>query len=85
MYLILISCNALFLILSPAVHHSFNFIVKSDTGAVDLDSSASPALYSTEALENFLAQITARDAPDHDLHLKVGAVDVQSVFAKRIG
>lgn len=27
-----------------------------------------------EALDNFLAQITSRDAPNHDLHLKVGAI-----------
>jgi hypothetical protein len=33
----------------------------------------SPA-YGAEALDDFLAQITSRDAPDHDLHLKVGAV-----------
>ena len=30
--------------------------------------------YGAEVLDDFLAQITSCDAPDHDLHLKVGAV-----------
>jgi hypothetical protein len=34
----------------------------------------SPLPYNTEAVEDFLAQITSRNAPDHELHLKVGAV-----------
>jgi hypothetical protein len=25
-------------------------------------------------LDDFLAQLTSRDAPDHELHLKIGAV-----------
>jgi hypothetical protein len=60
--------------MSLAVYSSFDSIVENDGGSVDSDGSASTKLYSTEALEDFLAQITSRDAPDHDLHLKVGAV-----------
>lgn len=54
-----------------AIHHSFDSIVENDGAA--LDPMTRPA-YGAEALDDFLAQITSRDAPDHDLHLKVGAV-----------
>jgi hypothetical protein len=59
---------------NPAVLHSFDSIVESDDGHVDVSGQRSPSHYSAEALEDFLAQITSNDAPNHELHLKVGVV-----------
>jgi hypothetical protein len=58
----------------PAVHHSFDSIVENDDSNVDISGQRSPSGYSPEALDDFLAQITSRDAPNHELHLKIGAV-----------
>ena len=57
-----------------AVHLSFDSIVDNDSDNVDPSGARSPPQYSVEALDDFLAQVTSRDAPDHELHLKIGAV-----------
>ena len=48
------------------MHHAFNSIVEDD--------GTESTRYSPEATEDFLAQITSREAPNHELHLKPGAV-----------
>ena len=58
----------------PAVHYSFDSIIENDGGHVDVSGQRSPSGYSAEALDDFLAQITSRNAPNHELHLKIGAV-----------
>jgi hypothetical protein len=54
--------------LSPAVHFSFNSIVEDD------DHPSGPSSYSAEATEDYLAMVCSREAPNHELHLKPGAI-----------
>ena len=67
----MMSCSVVPLL---AVHLSFDSIVENDSDNVDPSGARSPPRYSVEALDDFLAQVTSRDAPDHELHLKIGAV-----------
>jgi hypothetical protein len=50
-----------------AVHHSFDSVIEYDDPR---HGPKSPAEHSID----FLAQVTSREAPNHDLHLKVGVV-----------
>jgi hypothetical protein len=56
------------------VHHSFDSIVENDSGDIGPSWSRSALQYSAKAIDNFLAQVTSHDAPNHELHLKVGVV-----------
>ena len=48
------------------MHYAFNSIVEDD--------GTESTRYSPEATKDFLAQITSREAPNHELHLKPGAI-----------
>lgn len=55
---------------SAAVHLSFNSIVEDD----DSPTVNHARRYSAEATEDFLAMVQSPNAPDHELHLKPGAI-----------